>query len=167
MCGDESTRLAPRTAVPSPLADADAEEAAAACLRRHDSAPSSMETVPLPDMELVLAEQRGDWVTIILSGSGAEVACLMPADPASAQARGFGSYSLDAPESPMLDRNGLTETLSMGGAVDVPNRIGLGTVADWYGWVSGYVRENVIGVTVHSPAGTDSEASLSGGRYSA
>lgn len=155
------------TAVPSPLAGIAAEEAATACLRKLEPDPTGTETTPLPDMDLVIAEQRGDWVTIILSGSGAEASCLMPADTEPADDRIFASLDLDAPEPPMPDRDGLTETFSIGGAVDVPNRIGLGTVTDWYGWVSGYVGEDVIGVTVHSPAGTDSEASLSGGRYSA
>ncbi|MDF1486882.1 hypothetical protein [Tessaracoccus caeni] len=161
------------TPIPTLLTGAAAEEAGADCLRRHTDheIPANLEadwdTSAVPEMKPVLAEQRGDWVTVFLAGGGAEASCLMQTDIEPDEHQMMGGYNPDAAEPPAPEQDGLVETHAMSGSFDVPNRIGIGTIDDWYGWVAGYVGDEVSAVTVHSPAGTDVEASVNNGQYSA
>lgn len=156
------------TPTPEPLTGAAAAEAATACLAAS----------PGPDQgeRVLLAERRGGWTYVLLAGPKTERYCLMPEglvgheNPAKHKKEGFmgGTYRLDDSEtSPTPARGRLIQTGA--GATSVPTN-GLWNFGDdeeWVSQVEGYVGSDVTGVTVHTPAGIDVEASVANGRYAA
>ena len=153
------------TANPEPLSPSAAEAAATTCRSALDIRDRSV--------RVVIGERRGGWTYVLLDGSGGEAACLMPDDlvgshdGAVRRSGFFGSYDTDPVEAPTPARDGIIETESAGGAVTLPDRLGVGTMEGWFSWVTGYAGSDVTGVTVHPPVGPDVEASLNGGRFSA
>ena len=153
------------TPTPEPLTGAAAAEAATTC--------RAIFAVPVQGERVVIAERRGEWTYVLLAGPQAEAACLMPEglvdqeDPASATREGFmGSYNSDPGEAPTLARSSI---IGYGGAGSVPTN-GLwhfGDDEEWVSHVEGYVGSDVTGVTVHTPIGTDVEASVANGRFAA
>jgi hypothetical protein len=153
------------TPTPEPLTGAAAAEAAATC--------RAILAVPDQGERVVIADRRGQWTYVLLAGPKAEATCLMPEgptdleDPAAARADGFmGSYTSEPGEAPPLARRGIT---GYGGAASVPTD-GLwhfGGHEEWISQVDGYVGSDVTGVTVHTPIGTDVEASVANGRFAA
>lgn len=110
---------------------------------------------------IALAERRGDWTYVLLTGPGTESVCLMPNDlvgenPGSATLF-FGSYDPDAPAPPPLGKDHFNETTSGEGS----------TEEGWFAWTQGYVGNDVTGVTVHTSTGLDIEASVTGNRFAA
>ena len=154
------------TPKPEPLTAAAATEAAATCRAALD----------VPDLgeQVVDAERRGEWTYVLIVGSQAEGACLMPDDrvgqqhPAGHEVGGFfGSYDSDPGQPPTPARDGLVETESMEGSVPSSGTWPFGHDEAWFRWVRGYVGRDVTGVTVHPPGGPDVEASVAHGRFAA
>ncbi len=141
------------TPTPEPLTGAATAEAATTCRAVLD--------VPDRGERVAVAERRGEWTYVLLTGPRAEAACLMPDDLVGQvpTERGdfFGSYDTDPPAPPTPDPSGIDETTSMVG----------GTSEGWFSWVEGYVGSDVTGVTVHTSAGVDIEASVAGNRFAA
>jgi hypothetical protein len=154
------------TPKPEPLTAAAATEAATTCRA----------ALEMPDQgeRVVSAERRGEWTYVLIAGPQAEGACLMPddlvghQDPADHKDEGFfGTYDTDPVEAPTLARDRIVETESMAGSVRTPGRWPFSTDEGWFSWVQGYVGSDVTGVTVHTPAGPDVEASVANGRFAA
>lgn len=154
------------TPTPEPLTGVAAAEAATAC--------RAALAVPDQGERVVIAERRGGWTYVLLAGPNSEAACLMPEglvdqqDPAAHTTEGFmGNYFSDPPEASTPARGHIIETQS--GATSVPTH-GLwhfGDDDEWVSSVDGYVGSAVTGVTVHTPIGTDVEASVANGRFAA
>lgn len=154
------------TPKPEPLRAAAVSEAAATCR-------ASLE-VPDQGERVVIAERRGGWTYVLIAGPKSEGFCLMRddlvgnQDPADHREEGFfGGYTTDPVGAPTLARDRIVEFESMAGSVPTP---GLWLFSDDEGWfssVQGYVGSDVTGVTVHTPVGTDVEASVANGRFAA
>lgn len=122
----------------------------------------------------VLAERRGGWTYVLISGPTEEGSCLMPDElvghRAPAERRGdvgfFGTYSTDPSGAPSPARDSLRETEAMQGSVPAD---GFWPFSEdgWFSLVGGYVGSDVTGVIVHTPIGTDVEASVANGRFAA
>ena len=139
---------------PTPLAGNAATVAGATC--------RAALGVPDRSEQVLVAEQRGEWTYVLLGGSGAEAACLLPndlvgRDPADLEGEIFGQYDAEAAPAPRVGRGHIVETMSMSGDLH----------GDLLNWVDGYVGRDVVGVTVHTPSGLKVEASVSGGRFAA
>ena len=154
------------TPEPEPLRGAAVSAAAATCR-------ASLE-VPDRGERAVVAERRGGWTYVLIAGRTSEGFCLMPDDligrrgAAKERERGFfGGYTTDPAEAPVLPRDGIDETESMVGSVPTPGPWLLGDDEGWFTSVQGHVGSDVTGVTVHTPGGTDVEASVANGRYAA
>jgi hypothetical protein len=138
---------------PAPLTDVEGAAAATTCRAALD--------VPDRGERVAVAERRGEWTYVLLTGPGTEAACLMPDDLVGQDphARGdfFGSYDTDAVAPPTVHPGRIDETSSMEGSTD----------EGWFIWVEGYVGSDVTGVTVHPSSGPDIEASVVGDRFAA
>lgn len=153
------------TPTPEPLTGGAAAEAATAC-RAALAATDQGERI-------VIAERRGGWTYVLLAGPDSEATCLMPEglvdqeDPAADAREGFmGSYTSDPGEAPTLARSGI---IGYGAAGSVPTD-GLWDFGDHEEWITdvrGYVGRDVTGVIVHTPIGTDVDASVANGRFAA
>ena len=153
------------TPTPEPLTGVGAAKAATTC--------RSVLQVPDQGERVVIAERRGGWTYVLFAGPNSEGACLMPEglvdqqDPAAHRTEGFmGHYDSDPREAPTPARGRIT---GYGGAGSVPTN-GLwhfGDDEEWVSYVDGYVGSDVSGVTVHTPIGTDVEASVANGRFAA
>lgn len=156
------------TPTPDPLTGVAAAEAATTCL--------AVLGTPAQGERIVIAERRGEWTYVLLAGPRTERHCLMPEglvehqNPAEHRTEGFmgGTYGLDDIEAaPTPARGRIIQTGA--GATSVPTN-GLWNFGDdeeWVSQVEGHVGSDVIGVTVHAPAGIDVEASVANGRYAA
>jgi hypothetical protein len=149
-----------------PLAAAAVSEAAATCR-------AALEVTDQGE-RVVIAERRGGWTYVLLAGPQAEGACLMPdglvgkEDPADHRGEGFfGTYDTDPVEAPTLARDRIVETESTAGSVPTPGLWPFSNDEGWFSSVQGYVGSDVTGVTVHTPAGPDVEASVANGRFAA
>jgi hypothetical protein len=154
------------TPKPEPLTAAAATEAATTC--------RAALQVPDQGERVVIAERRGGWTYVLITGPEAEGACLMPddlvghQDPADHREEGFfGTYDTDPVEAPTPARDRIVETESMAGSVPTPGHWPFRNDEGWFSWVEGYVGSDVTGVTVHTPVGTDVEASVANGRFAA
>lgn len=141
------------TPTPAPLTDAVAASAATTCRAALD--------VPDRGERVAVAERRGGWTYILLTGPQAEAICLMPDDlvgqDPTDRREFFGSYDTDAAAPPTLDPDRIDEKTSMEGNTD----------EGWFLWVEGYVGSDVTDVTLHTSSGLDIEASVSGNRFAA
>jgi hypothetical protein len=141
------------TATPKALTDVGAARAAATC--------RAVMGVPDQGERVALAERRGGWTYVLLTGARTEAVCLMPDDLIghSGTAGGdiFGSYDPDVPAPPTLAPDGIEETTSQEGSTD----------EGWFNRVEGYVGSSVTGITVHTSSGLDVEASIAGNRFAA
>ena len=142
------------TPTPEALTDAAAARAATTCRT----------ALGAPDREgrVAVAERRGEWTYVLLTGPGTEAICLMPNDDIgknpSTGGGVFGSYSpSDAPAPPTLAPDRIVENTSAEGSTD----------EGWFNWLEGYVGSDVTGVTVHTSSGFDIQASVVGNRYAA
>jgi hypothetical protein len=154
------------TPKPEPLTAAAATEAATTC--------RAALQVPDQGERVVIAEQRGGWTYVLIAGPEAEGVCLMPddlvghQDPAKHKEEGFfGGYTTDPVEAPTPARDRIVETESMAGSVPTPGPGLFSNDEGWFSSVEGYVGSDVTGVTVHTPVGTDVEASVARGRFAA
>ncbi|WP_193614892.1 hypothetical protein [Nocardioides lijunqiniae] len=154
------------TPTPEALTAAAASDAAATC--------RTVLGVPEGGERVVVAERRGGWTYVLLDGPSAEAFCLMPddlvghQDAAGGRVRGFfGGYDPDPVEAPVLLPDRIDETESMDGSVSTPGQWFLGDDVGWFSSVQGYVGEDVVGVTVHTPGGPDVQASVDHGRFAA
>ncbi len=153
------------TPKPEPLTAAAATTAATTCRA----------ALAMPDQgeRVVSAERRGGWTYVLVAGRQAEAACLMPndlvgqQDPVDKSEGFFGTYDPDPIAAPVVARDRIVETDSTVGSVSTPGRWPFTTDEGWFSWVQGYVGSDVTGVTVHTPAGPDVEASVSNGRFAA
>ncbi|RNL61948.1 hypothetical protein EFK50_08950 [Nocardioides marmoriginsengisoli] len=141
------------TPKPEPLTSEAAAAAATTCR-------SALE-LPANGERIAVAERRGAWTYVLLTGAGTEAVCLMPdgltAREATTADGFFGSYDTDAAAPPTLAPDRIQETSSMEGS----------TEEGWFTWAEGYVGSDVTGVTVHTSSGRDIEASVSGNRFAA
>ena len=154
------------TPKPEPLTSAAVSEAATTCR-------AALE-VPDRGERVVIAERRGGWTYVLLAGPQAQGTCLMPddlvgrQDPADHTDEGFfGGYDTDPTEVPTPARDRVVETESMAGSVPSPGLWPFSHDEGWFSSVQGYVGSDVTGVTVHTPAGPDIEASVAHGRFAA
>jgi len=154
------------TPKPQPLTAAAATEAATTC--------RTVLEVPDQGEPVVIAERRGGWTYVLIAGPQAEGFCLMPddlvghQDPADHRQEGFfGGYTTDPVEAPTPPRDRIVETENMAGSVPTPGLWLFSNDGGWFSSVEGYVGSDVTGVTVHTPVGTDVEASVASGRYAA
>lgn len=142
------------TPTPEALTDAAAARAAITC--------RAVLGAPAGEGNVAVAERRGEWSYLVLTGPGTEAICLMPNDDIGKNAgtRGgvFGTYSpSDAPAPPTLAPDRIVENTSAEGSTD----------EGWFNWLEGYVGSDVTGVTVHTSSGFDIQASVVGNRYAA
>jgi len=140
------------TPTPERLTGVAAVAAAATC-RASLGAPDRGERI-------AVAEQRGKWTYVLLSGAGTEAMCLMPNDLVKKGGTGplyAGSYSPDAPAPPHLAPDRIVEETSGEGDTD----------EGWFNWVAGYVGKEVTGITVHTSSSPDIQASVVGNRFAA
>ncbi len=142
------------TPTPEPLSGPAAARAGDDC-RHSVAAPDRGERV-------VIAERRGEWTFVLLSGPGTEVVCLMFNEGYGVGAAGaedaFGSHgSADDAPSPAPSPDALVETGAMSSSTD----------EGWFTFTTGYVGSDVTAVTVHTTSGPDLEASVVGGRFAA
>ncbi len=154
------------TPKPQPLTAAAAAEAATTC--------RTVLEVPDQDERVVIAERRGGWTYVRIAGPNSEGFCLMPddlvghQDPANHREEGFfGGYDTDPVEAPTPARDRIVEFESMAGSVPAPGLWPFNNDDGWFSSVEGYVGSDVTGVTVHTPIGTDVEASVANGRFAA
>jgi hypothetical protein len=164
------------TSKPEPLTAGAATEVATTCLDALGAQkPPQSRGLAVPDQaeRVVMAERRGEWTYVLITGPKLEAACLLPDDligedfPPDHKKGGFsGHYSPDPEEAPTLARDGLVQTISMGDVVDGPGLWPFGT-DDYFVSVQGYVGSDVTGVTVHYPGVPDVQASVESGRFAA
>lgn len=154
------------TPKPEPLTAAGVTEAATTCR-------AALE-VPDQGERVVIAERRGGWTYVLITGPKAEGACLIPddlvghQDPADHTKEGFfGGYTTDPVEAPTLARDRIVETENMAGSVPTSGLLFFSDDEEWFSSVQGYVGSGVTGVTVHPPEGPDVEASVANGRFAA
>lgn len=141
------------TPTPAPLTDGAAVAAANTC----------RDALGAPDLgeRVALAERRGGWTYIILTGPTTEAFCLMSDERTGEGATAapedlFASYG--APIAPpQVDPHRIDETSSVQGNTD----------EGWFVGVEGFVGDEVTGVTVHISSGPDLEASIAGNRFAA
>lgn len=153
------------TPTPEAIVGADATEAAAAC--------RSAMGMPDAGQDVLLAERRGGWTYVLLAGSGAEGSCVMDdrlvgADnpPAPGKVGFMGRFSPDAPQAPTVSANDIDWTEGAG-AMPVDGPWPFKMEQSWLTWVEGYAGSDVTGVVVHTPIGTDVQASVADGRFAA
>lgn len=141
------------TSTPEPLTSAEASAAASTCRANFGMAATGATTL--------VAEQRGKWTYVLVSGPMAEASCLMPHDLVGRQV--LGSYDTDPPDAPTVAPDLIVETGSAQTSIDE------GWLRDdsWLSLTYGYVGSDVTGVTVHTPLGFDVEASVDKGRFAA
>ncbi|WP_418060966.1 hypothetical protein [Pimelobacter simplex] len=145
------------TPKPEPLTAAAAIEAGATC--------RAALAVPDRGERVALAERRGTWTYVLLTGPRGEAACVMPEALVASgrpddreRSKGFlGTYTPDPSAPPVLAPDGFDEDSAMDSSTD----------EGWLVWTSGHVGSGVTGVTVHTSTGLDIEASVAGGRYAA
>ena len=154
------------TPKPEPLTGAAVGEAATTCR-------AALE-VPDQGEHVVVAERRGGWTYVLITGPKAEGTCLMRddlvghQDPADHTKEGFfGGYTADPDEAPTLARDRIVETENMAGSVPTRGLQIFSNDEGWFSSVQGYVGNDVTGVTVHTPVGPDVEASVVHGRFAA
>ena len=154
------------TPKPQPLTAAAATEAATTC--------RTVLEVPDQGERVVIGERRGGWTYVLIAGPKSEGFCLMPddlvghQDPADHREEGFfGGYTTDPVEAPTPARDRIVEFESMAGSVPAPGLWPFNNDDGWFSSVEGYVGSDVTGVTVHTPVGTDVEASVANGRFAA
>lgn len=153
------------TPTPEAIVGADATEAAAAC--------RSVMGMPDAGQDVVLAERRGGWTYVLLTGSGAEGACVMDDrlvgednPPGPGKVGYMGHFSSDAPQAPTVGASDIDWT-GGAGAMPVDGPWPFKKDESWLTWVEGYVGNDVTGVVVHTPIGTDVQASVADGRFAA
>lgn len=153
------------TPTPEPLSGVPASEAATTC-RAALGAPDRGEQV-------VIAERRGGWTYVLLTGPDSEQVCLMPEGlvghpyPAEHTTEGFLASSGDPGEAPSPAPDRIVETESGAGSVPSGGLWHFGDDEEWVSWVQGHVGSDVTGVTVHAPTGVDVETSVAHGRFAA
>lgn len=151
--------LASWTPTPEPLSPAETSAAASTC-RGDFGIPASGEAT-------LLAERRGKWTYVLISGPKGEGACLMRNDVVGHDPSGhdvLGNFEYDTNlDAPTVVRDRMIEMGSTATSIDE------GWLRDdsWLTWTSGYVGSDVTGVTVHTPSGFDVEASVDNGRFAA
>jgi hypothetical protein len=150
--------LASWTPTPEPLTPAETSAAAATC--RADFG------MPASGAATLVAERRGKWTYVLISGPTGEGSCLMRNDVVGRDPAGhgvLGSYDTDPGEAPTVARDRIDESGSTASSV------GRGWLREdeWLTWTYGYVGSDVTGVTVHTPLGFDVEASVDNGRFAA
>lgn len=147
------------TPTPEPLAAEAASSAASTCrARMHVSDQAA---------RVLVAERRGGWTYVLISGPEEEAACLMPndlvgQDPSDGDADMFGHGGVKDWEDSTPARDRIDETSSGSGSTAQ----GWFTTG-WFNYAEGYVGSKVTGVTVHTSSGHDVEASVDGGRFAA
>lgn len=149
--------LASWTPTPEVLTPAETDAAASTC-RADLGMPGAQETA-------LLAERRGTWTYVLISGPRAEASCLLRNDVVGQDPAGhevFGSLEPDPGEAPAVSRDGLVETGSAATSID-DGLFG----EEWLTWAYGRVGAEVTAVTVHTPLGFDVTASVDNGRFAA
>lgn len=121
--------------------------------------------------QVVIADRRGEWTYVLLTGARAELSCLMDEDlvgrrGATGDVGFMGSYGQGAGRTPDVSRSGIKGYGGVG-AMPVDGWWPFTDDEEWINQVEGFVGVDVTGVTVHTRAGTDVEASVAGGRFAA
>lgn len=148
------------TPTPTPLSGEAAAAAADTCRALTPQVPGkrSNDTSPVSLLRVAVAERRGGWTYVLLTGPRTEAVCLMPDDLIGHDsADGFGSFDSDAPAPPALASDRIVETTFQDGATD----------EGWFSMVEGFVGSDVTAVTVHTSSGLDIQVSVGGNRFAA
>lgn len=152
------------TPAPAPLTGAARAEAAASCRAGFD--------VPAGDGQIVVADERGDWTYVLLSGRRLETSCLMASDLVDGVAAdpgrvGFmGSHTADPSPAPDLEPDSIVGYGAVGSMpVDRPWPFPDGE--EWVVEVEGHVGRDVTAVLVRTSDGPAVEASVDHGRFAA
>lgn len=146
------------TPTPEPLTPAETSAAAATC-------GADLGT-PARGEAALIAERRGKWTYVLISGPKAERSCMMPNDLVGQDPAGhkvLGSYDPDPGKAPTVARDRIVEEGSMQSSIDE----GWFRNDSWLTWTYGFAGSDVTGVTVHTPLGFDVEASVDNGRFAA
>lgn len=167
------------TPTPEPLTEADAAAAASVCLGAVRS-PTPVDEAAIrkahSGMDVKVAEQRGDWVYVMLQSSERDRFCViheedLNGDETLAEHRrnGFlgGGGAYDPDNEPRPDENGIAVTVVQEGPVPTDRPWPLRDSEEWLSVVNGRVGGNVTGLTVHTPTGIAVDASIADGHFAA
>lgn len=144
------------TATPEPLTSTKTVKAADTCRAKLD--------MPDSDNQTLLAERRGGWTYVFISGPVGEATCLMRNAVAGQDPEGHEIFADLAEPTPMA-------TVKPREIVEIGSTA-VGTDEGWFrkGWLTwtyGYAGNDVKSVTVRTPLGTDVEATVKNGRFAA
>lgn len=151
------------TPAPQPLTGTARADAAASCRAGFD--------VPAGDGQVVVADERGAWTYVLLSGPGLKASCLMAnelvAGSAYPRRAGFmGSWTADPPTVPELAADRIVG-YGAEGSMPVDRPWPLPDGEEWVASVEGFVGPDVTAVTVRTTDGPAVEASVEHGRFAA
>lgn len=157
-----SSAFASWTPRPEQLGATEADAAATTC-REHMGLSEEADRV-------LIAERRGGWTYVLVSGPQEEGSCLMLNDVVGKTGStvdghllgGGGVVDYDTPK-PAPDRIDEFESI----VSSYNPRPWWFSEPEFWGLAGGYVGSDVVGVTVHTPAGLDVEASVANGRFAA
>lgn len=140
-------------AVPEPLAAEQRPEAAERCRESYDDGPGDFSAY-LADARVAVAERRGDWVTVVLSGDDGFTATCITEASAGLFSRG------------MIGSIGTSAEMPGGPREMWPVSMGLGVVADEeLSMIVGYSGADVTGVTYASETHGEVVATVSDDRF--
>lgn len=148
------------TARPHALPPGEAAEAGAACREQMSDGPSGGPGIPTRQDVLasraILAEQRGAWTLVLLSGKdGLQAMCVTDSSKPFFSSM-FGSMG-------RMDKD-----LTPGPRDVAVTDIGSGSAdAGWLSLVSGWAGDDVTGITLHSRLKGDVQATVTEGRFAA
>lgn len=152
------------TQVPEPLSGAARADAAASCRVGFG--------VRAGDGEVVVADERGGWTYVLLSGPRLEASCLMANDLVAGSASGprragfMGGWTADPSPAPELAADGIVGH-GAEGTMPVDRPWPLPDGEEWVASVEGFVGRDVAAVTVRTSDGPAVEASVEHGRFAA
>lgn len=153
-----TSALASWTPTPQALTSAETAAAAGTCRANFGIAASGEAAL--------LAERRGKWTYVLLSGPQGEASCIMRndvvgQDPGHGEV--LGNYHAEPEAVPTVEPDRIVEMASQSSSIDE----GWLRKESWLTWVDGYAGDDITGVTVHTPLGFDVEASVDHGRFAA
>ncbi|HEY9409275.1 MAG TPA: hypothetical protein VIP77_06815 [Jiangellaceae bacterium] len=158
-----SSAFASWTPRPEPLSATEGAAAATTCRDRMGLSDEAD--------RVLIAERRGGWTYVLVSGPQEEGSCLMLNDVVGKTGSatvghllgGGGVVDYEVPK-PAPDR--VEEFDSIVSSYN-PRPWWWFSDPEFWGLAGGYVGSDVVGVTVHTPAGLDVEASVANGRFAA
>jgi hypothetical protein len=143
------------TAAPVTLNGADRDDAVADCVASNKSTGDGMYTEDLAHAEVVIAERRGAWTTVILTGAG-----------------GFEATCTTDASAPWFDKGMIGSIGKLGAETDPapralkPTQLGVGMITNEpLSMAAGRAGEEVTGITYTSITGEEVVATVSKGQF--